>query len=362
MKEIFVLITHLLTTLAKLMKPGGARWVVGESLLLKHQLLVLNRGRKRIPPLSPWDLLAVALPSVLVAPSRIKKLAVILKPSTLLALHKLLVCRKYLRLFTSTRRTRPAPKGPSDEIIAVILELKHRNPRFGCPRIALEITHGFDVAIDKDVVRRVLAKHFRAQPGNGDPSWLTFFSRTKDSAWSVDFFLCESILLKSFCVMVVMDIFTRRIIGFAVKAAGIDGVSVCCMFNHAISNHSLPRYLSSDHAPLFLYHRWRANLRVLDINEIRSVPYTPTSHPFVERLIGTVRRELLDQTFFWSQLDLQRKLDSFKQYYNDARVHSSLQTKTPTEKLTAIPPIIADLKNFSWKLHCNGLFQIPIAA
>jgi transposase InsO family protein len=84
-----------------------------------------------------------------------------------------------------------------------------------------------------------------------------------------------------------------------------------------------------DNDPLFLYHRWRANLRVLDVEEIKSVPYTPISHPFVERLIGTVRRELLDQTFFWNQFDLQRKLDSFKQYYNDARVHSSLKILTP---------------------------------
>jgi hypothetical protein len=82
------------------------------------------------------------------------------------------------------------------------------------------------------------------------------------------------------------------------------------MFNKIISNKNLPIYLSSDHDPLFNYQRWRANLRVLDIEEIKSVPYAPMSHPFIERLIGTIRRELLDQIFFWNQSDLQAKLNS----------------------------------------------------
>jgi len=162
--------------------------------------------------------------------------------------------------------------------------------------------------------------------------------------------------------MVVMDVFTRRIIGFGVELADVDGMGACRMFNYATSKHPTPRHLSSDNDPLFLYYRWRANLRVLDIHEIKSVPYTPTAHPFVERLIGTVRREFLDQVFFWNRADLQRKLDAFKQYYNDARVHSSLNAQTPTERSTVILPTFADLKNFSWQLHCNGLFQTPASA
>jgi hypothetical protein len=279
MKDFFVLVAHLLATLVKLMRPGGMRSVMAESLLLKHQLLVLNRGRKRAPILSPWDRLLLALTSLWIAPSRIQKLAVVLKPSTLLAFHKLLVRKKYQRLFTSTQKIRPGPKGPSDEIIAAILEIKNRNPRFGCPRIALEITHAFGIEIDKDVVRRVLEKYFHPRAGGGGPSWLTFIGHTKDSLWSVDFLRCESILLKSYLVMVVMDVFTRRIIGFGVEPADINGVSICRMFNRAIAKHSPPSYLSSDNDPLFLYHRWRANLSVLQIEEIKSVPYTPISHP-----------------------------------------------------------------------------------
>jgi hypothetical protein len=107
----------------------------------------------------------------------------------------------------------------------------------------------------------------------------------KDSLWSVDLFRCESIMLKSHWVLVVMDQFTRRIIGFAVYAGDVNGVILWRMFNQVITGITPPTYLSSDNDPLFEYHRWQANLRVLDIDEIKTVPDVPVSHPFVERLI-----------------------------------------------------------------------------
>jgi hypothetical protein len=86
--------------------------------------------------------------------------------------------------------------------------MKRQNPWFGCPRIALEISRAFGIDIDKDVVRRVLAKKYRPDPGGG-PSWLTFIGHMKDSLWSVDLFRCESIFLKTHWVLLVMDQFTR---------------------------------------------------------------------------------------------------------------------------------------------------------
>ena len=73
----------------------------------------------------------------------------------------------------------------------------------------------------------------------------------------------------------VMDQFTRRIIGFGVHAGDVDGASLCRMFNKAISIQGVPRHLSSDNDPLFLYHQWRANMRILEIEEIKSIPCTP---------------------------------------------------------------------------------------
>ena len=362
MREWLILVAHLVVTIIKVAAPGGARSVVAESLVLKHQLLILNRSRKRAPRLGAVDRVLLGLGTLLMSSRRLMKVAVALRPATLLGFHRALVRRKYRQLFSGKPRCRPGPKGPSEELIAVILEMKRRNPRFGCPRIASQVSHAFGVEIDKDVVRRILAKHYRPKPGGEGPSWLTLIAEASDSLWSVDLFRCESITLKSFWVMLVMDVFTRRIVGFGVERAHIDGVAVCRMFNRARCWQGLPRHLSTDHDPLFRFHRWRANLRILEIEELKSVPFVPRSHPFVERLIGTVRREYLDQVFFWNGLDLQRKLKRFSVYYNQWRVHAGLGGRTPSECCGVNACRAADLRHFLWRSDCAGLFHTPIAA
>ena len=88
-----------------------------------------------------------------------------------------------------------------------------------------------------------------------------------------------------------MDQYTRRIIGFGIHAGVVDGSTLCRMFKQAIRGAGIPKHLSSDHDPLYRFHQWQANLSILGISEIKTVPYTPWSHPFIERLIGTIRRE-----------------------------------------------------------------------
>jgi hypothetical protein len=218
-REILILAIHLLVTLAKLLRPGGVRAVAAESLLLKHQLLISNRSRQRAPNLSSVDRFVLGFATLFVRPQRLPKLGALVRPATLLKFHQDLVQRKYRRLFSSSPspRRKPGPKGPSAELIAAIIALKRRNTHFGCVRIAQQITRACGVEIDKDVVRRVLARHCRpGGSGTTDPSWLTFIAHAKDSLWSVDLFRCESILLHSYWVLVVIDVFTRRIIGFGI--------------------------------------------------------------------------------------------------------------------------------------------------
>ena len=159
-----------------------------------------------------------------------------------------------------------------------------------------------------------------------------------------------------------MDQFTRRIVGFGVQAVAVDGPALCRMFNQAISEQGLPTRLSSDHDPLFRFHRWQANLRILDVETVQTVPQVPRSHPFIERLIGTLRREYLDRLFFWTADDLVRKLELFKHYYNAARVNQGLSGDTPEEKADGPTPQPASLENYRWQSHCHGLFELPIAA
>jgi hypothetical protein len=95
-------------------------------------------------------------------------------------------------------------------------------------------------------------------------------------------------------VFEVLDRFTRRIVGFAVHSV-VDGVTLCRMSNRVIHAQGRPKYLSSDRDPLYRFHQWQANLRVLEIPEIKTVFCVPLAHPFLERPIGTIRREYLDQ-------------------------------------------------------------------
>jgi len=360
MRDVLILVAHLLSTLARLLGAGGAKAVVADSLLMKHQLLVINRSWHRAPNFSTLDRILLGFWSLFLAPLRISRAAVIMRPSTLLRFHEALKKRKYCLLFSSRRMGKPGPKGPSQELIRVIVELKQRNPRFGCPQIALIIRRTFGVKIDKDVVRRVLARHYRPEPGGGGPSWLTVIGHMKDSLWSVDLLRCESIALKTHWVL--MDQFTRRIVGFGTQAGDVDGTALCRMFNHAIAGQGIPSYLSSDHDPLFEFHRWKANLLILEVDEVKTVPYTPTSHPFVERLIGTIGTEYLDNVFFWNTVDLEKKLAEFSAYYNKHRVHSSLDGQTPAEVSGERINAHTVLHHFRWRTHCRGLYELPVAA
>lgn len=363
MRDALVLLVHLIVTVGRLFGPGGVRSVVSESVLLRHQLLVLNRSRQRAPKLRPVDRIIAGLCAGFMRPARLLRSAVVLKPSTILHFHRALVKRKYRYLFSPKRSgARPGPKGPSAELIAAIVELKRRNPRFGYQRIASQITLAFDVLIDKDTVRRVLIRYHRPDPGAGGPSWLSFFGHSKDSLWSVDLFRVESLNLNSHWVMVAMDQWTRRIIGFAVHKGTLDGPAVCRLFGRIISGTAPPEYLSSDNDPLFNFHRWQANLRILEVEEIKSVPYVPMSHPFIERLIGTIRREYLDHVPFWNARDLERKLSYFQNYYNRDRAHQSLRGGVPDLQLDREARRTARLNNYRWKSCCRGLYQLPSAA
>ena len=99
----------------------------------------------------------------------------------------------------------------------------------------MQIEKAFGISLDIGVFKRVLDKHYKPKLAGDGTSWLTFIGHTTDSLWSLDLFRCESILLKSHCVMVVMDQFKRKIVGFAIHAGNPDGATLRYMFNKIIS-------------------------------------------------------------------------------------------------------------------------------
>ena len=197
MLEIIELLTYYLVTLIKLLKPGGVKQVMAESIAMKHQLVVMNRARKKSPALVTRDRFLFGLLTILIGERRLQKVAVIIKPATILAFHKALVKRKYSKLYSNRAKKVPGRKAREQVLIDLVIEMKRRNPSFGYGRISMQIFEAFGVTISRFAVARILRKNRHDLPSGDGPSWLTFIGHMTDSLWSVDLFRYESAALKS---------------------------------------------------------------------------------------------------------------------------------------------------------------------
>src|SRR5215468_9251443 len=124
MRDAVVLVLQAFVVIFRVIRPGGIRSVVAESVLLKHQLLILNRSRRRAPNLRISERFIAAFCSLFLKPPRLARAAIVLRPSTLLNFHRALVRRKYRLLFSPKSRSKPGPKGPNADIIRAIVEMK----------------------------------------------------------------------------------------------------------------------------------------------------------------------------------------------------------------------------------------------
>ena len=159
MKVFFIMTFYFLRSLAMLAKPGGKKSLMAENIMLRKQLIILSRRRKRAPNLNPWQRLFFAFITMIINPKRLLKISIGIKPSLLIKFHKALIKRKYSALFSNKSKCKPGPAGPSQELIQAILAMKQRNSRFGCRRIAMQINNTFGLNINKDVVCRILAAY-----------------------------------------------------------------------------------------------------------------------------------------------------------------------------------------------------------
>ena len=130
MKNTARFIFFFLTTLLRCLRPGGVKAMAAENMVLKQQLITVARRQKRAAKLKTSDRIIFAFLTGLITRKRISKIAIILKPATLCKFHKRLVKRKYSLLFSNKHPKKPGPKGPSQELINLIIEMKSLNPRF----------------------------------------------------------------------------------------------------------------------------------------------------------------------------------------------------------------------------------------
>lgn len=240
-------------------------------------------------------------------------MSVVVSPATILKFHRHLVKRKYRQLFSSKGK-KMSRKGYARETRKLVVELKQKNPDYGCLRIAQILNNLLGTGVSAQTVRRILReKTMPLDPLRSGPSWLAFFADAKDCLWSFNLFKAESISLHTYWVLAVIDGYSRKIEGYSVhQGNGENGENLCYMFNKVLgASSSSPKKISRDNDPLYKFERWGQNMEMLDIEQLVGPHYTPTANPFVERLIGTTRREFLDKTPFWTKSDLENKLVRF---------------------------------------------------
>ncbi len=184
MMKILAFCLSYIAVWVRVLSPGGARAVAAENITLRKQLISLSRHVNRSPKLTVADRIIFGFLGGLISARRLLRIAVILKPATILKYHRALVNRKYRLLFSNKVLRKPGPKGPSQEVINAIIEMKKRNPRYGYRRIAMQISIAFGVDIDKDVVRRVLKKQVRVV------MWLFHSIIIGGKSIAVDYFSC----------------------------------------------------------------------------------------------------------------------------------------------------------------------------
>ena len=146
MMKLIALIFSYIVLCLRLLSPGGVRGVTAENIALRQQLITLSRSQKRASRLTFFEKITFGLLASMISVKRLAKIAIILKPATLLKFHKALVNRKYRLLFSNKSSKKPGPKGPDEKVVPLIIEMKKRNPSYGHKRCH----HGIDGIIPLD--------------------------------------------------------------------------------------------------------------------------------------------------------------------------------------------------------------------
>jgi transposase InsO family protein len=286
-----------------------------EIVALRHQLGVLNRSVQR-PKLSPSDrLLWVWLSEIW---NGWRSALIIVKPATVIAWH-----RKGYRLFWTwkVRHGQPGRPAVSKETKELIRKMSRENPLWGAPRI-----HGELLKIGIDIGETSVSKYMVRHRQPPSQTWKTFLTNHVKSLVSVDFFTVPTIDFRVLYVFLVLAHDRRRILHFHVTAHP-TAEWTAQQLREAFPFGQIPRYLLRDRDGIF-GSEFRKDVKAMGITEVLSAPRSPWQRAYVERVIGTIRRECLDYVIVLNEGSLYRHLKSFVAYYHESRTHLSLWART----------------------------------
>src|SRR5271169_2193908 len=307
---MLIFLTTLLATLGWIFRSRDALEL--ENLALRHQIGVLQRSARKRPKLTAGDrLLWVCLCRVW---RDWRSALAIVRPETVVAWH-----RAGFRLFWTWKVRRGQPGRPliSREVRDLILKMCRENTGWGAPRI-----HGELLKLGIDIGETSVSKYMMRSRKPPSQTWSTFPQNHLTQMVSIDFFTVPTIRLHVLYVFLVLAHDRRRILHFNV-AAHPTAEWTGQQLREAFPFDQLPRYLLCDRDAIF-GDKFREQVRDMGLQEVLSTPRSPWQRVYVERVIGSIRRECLDHVVVFNAMSLRRILASYFAYYHRARTHLSL--------------------------------------
>jgi transposase InsO family protein len=295
-----------------------------ENLALRHQLAVLRRSVNR-PKLITADRLLWAWLSQVWVDWRSSLF--ILKPETVIGWH-----RKGFRLFWTwkVRRGQSGRPAVPIEVRKLIRKMSRENPLWGAPRI-----HGELLKLGIDIGETSVGKYMARVRKPPSQTWRTFLENHVKTLVSVDFFTVPTIRFQVLYVFLVLAHDRRRILHFAVTAHP-TAEWTAQQLREAFPWDSGPRFLRRDRDRIF-GREFTDQLKDMGIREVLSTPRVPQQRAYIERVIGTIRRECLDHVIVFSEAGLFRHLRNFVDYYHETRTHLALEKDTPEHRVVQVP-------------------------
>jgi putative transposase len=294
-----------------------------EIIALRHQLAVVNRSSRPRVRFAAIDRVLWAWLSRSWRDWR--SVVHIVKPETVLAWH-----RRGFRLFwTWKSRQRNGRPGVAADVRALIRELSTANPLWGAPRI-----HGELQKLGITVSQSTVAKYMRRHPRPSSQAWRTFLANHASQIMAADLFVVPTITFRLLFVLVILGHDRRRIVHVAVTDHPTAAWTAQQLRN-AFPENEAPRYLLHDGDAVFA--DVAATMAAMDIQAVRTAPRSPWQNAFVERVIGSIRRECLDHVIVVNATGLQRVLTAYVAYYMQSRTHLALEKDAPVSR-PVLPP------------------------
>ncbi len=298
--------------------------ILAENLALRHQLGVLQRSVKR-PQLRQRDRILWVWLSQLWADWRSS--LVVVKPETVVRWH-----RDGFRLYWRWKsRKKPGRPKIDVEIRSLIRRMSRENATWGSPRIQSELAL-LGYTVDQSTVQKYMGRH-RKPPSQ---TWRTFLENHVPDIAAIDFFVVATVRFRLLYCFIVLRHDRRRVVHLNITPHPTARWTAQQVIE-AFPYDQAPRFLIRDRDAIY-GHDFRERVKHMGIEQVVIAYRSPWQTPYVERLIGSIRRECLDHLIVFNETHLRRILTSYFAYYHESRAHLSLERNAPLPRRVE-PPI-----------------------